>query len=156
MLKQIFESLKRHSLIALGAVTAISILFELWLFPDLSHSFLRWWNALENKRWVVILIFSSWIAVYLGILLWRFLNWNLAPSTYKERQDLLQLVVQVLGGAIIIFGVYATWKNLQIVQDNFKLAQQGQLSDRFTKAIDQLGKEPPQVRLGGIYALEDI
>jgi hypothetical protein len=36
------------------------------------------------------------------------------------------------------------------------LAEQGQITERFTRAIDQLGSDHLDVRLGGIYALERI
>lgn len=36
------------------------------------------------------------------------------------------------------------------------LDRQGQLTDRFSKAIEQLGSDKLQIRLGGIYALERI
>jgi Pentapeptide repeats (8 copies) len=36
------------------------------------------------------------------------------------------------------------------------LPQQGQVTERFTRAIDQLGNAQLDVRLGGIYALERI
>jgi Pentapeptide repeats (8 copies) len=37
-----------------------------------------------------------------------------------------------------------------------ELDRQGQVTERFTRAIDQLGHESPDVQLGGIYALERI
>jgi len=37
-----------------------------------------------------------------------------------------------------------------------RLTQQGQVTDRYTKAIEQLGSDKLDVRLGGIYALERI
>jgi uncharacterized protein YjbI with pentapeptide repeats len=37
-----------------------------------------------------------------------------------------------------------------------ELTEQGQVTDRYTKAIEQLGSDKPDVRLGGIYALERI
>lgn len=37
-----------------------------------------------------------------------------------------------------------------------ELAERGQVTERFTKAIDQLGSEKLDVRLGGIYALERL
>lgn len=37
-----------------------------------------------------------------------------------------------------------------------KTAEQGHITDRFTKAIEQLGSEEVAVRVGGIYALERI
>ena len=37
-----------------------------------------------------------------------------------------------------------------------ELTEQGQVTDRYTRAIDQLGSEQIDIRLGGIYALERI
>ncbi len=39
---------------------------------------------------------------------------------------------------------------------NFTLSREGQVTDRYTKAIEQLGSEKLDVRIGGIYALERI
>jgi hypothetical protein len=33
----------------------------------------------------------------------------------------------------------------------YRLTQQGQITDRYTKAIEQLGSDKLDVRLGGIY-----
>ena len=60
-----------------------------------------------------------------------------------------QTMAQILGGAAFLAGLYFTSQTLHV-------SQEGQLTDRFTKAIDQLGKENLAVRLGGIYALERI
>lgn len=38
----------------------------------------------------------------------------------------------------------------------YRLTQESQITDRYTKAIEQLGSDKPDVRLGGIYALERI
>src|SRR5215217_223798 len=40
--------------------------------------------------------------------------------------------------------------------EDLRQAEQGQITERFTRAIDQLGSEKLQIRLGGIYALERI
>ena len=39
---------------------------------------------------------------------------------------------------------------------NFTLSREGQVTDRYTKAIEQLGSDKLDVCLGGIYALERI
>ena len=41
-------------------------------------------------------------------------------------------------------------------QRTYELAEQGQVTDRYTKAIEQLGSGKLDVRIGGIYALERI
>jgi uncharacterized protein YjbI with pentapeptide repeats len=38
----------------------------------------------------------------------------------------------------------------------YELSEQGQVTDRYTKAIEQLGSDTPDVAIGGIYALERI
>ena len=37
-----------------------------------------------------------------------------------------------------------------------ELTEQGQVTDRYTKAIEQLGSDKLDVRIGGIYALERV
>ena len=39
---------------------------------------------------------------------------------------------------------------------NFTLSREGQVTDRYSKAIEQLGSDKLDVRIGGIYALERI
>ena len=43
-----------------------------------------------------------------------------------------------------------------IDRERQEIDRQGQITDRYTKAIDQLGSEKLDVRIGGIYALERI
>lgn len=48
---------------------------------------------------------------------------------------------------------------VKIAGDQVKIAEQGQYTDRFSRAIDQLGRQGPDqlhIRLGGIYALERL
>jgi uncharacterized protein YjbI with pentapeptide repeats len=61
---------------------------------------------------------------------------------------------QILGGAALLSGIYFTWRTLQVNRE-------GQITDRFTRAIDQLGKVEDgqklfEMRVGGIYSLERI
>jgi hypothetical protein len=58
-------------------------------------------------------------------------------------------LAQILGGVAIGIGLYYTWQRNNISQD-------GQVTERFTRAIDQLGNKKLEIRLGGIYALERI
>jgi hypothetical protein len=46
--------------------------------------------------------------------------------------------------------------SLAMAARTYRLTQQGQITDRYTKAIEQLGSDKLDVRLGGIYALERI
>lgn len=93
----------------------------------------------------------------------------------QERQTL----AQAFGGAVLLIGLFFTWRtirqteenlrithenaqeNLKIGQENQRIAREGQVTERFMRAIDQLGASDQgqkrlEVRLGAIYALERI
>jgi len=62
---------------------------------------------------------------------------------------------QIIGGFGLLLGLYFTWRRAEISQEQ-------QVTERFTRAIDQLGatdsagEKQLETRLGGIYALERI
>jgi len=60
-----------------------------------------------------------------------------------------------VGGTVIV-GVVGFWANVRNTNKTTALALQGQVTDRYTKAIEQLGSKEIDVRIGGIYALERI
>jgi hypothetical protein len=69
-----------------------------------------------------------------------------------SRRDWLQwATVLTTMGALLFAGVSA-----RQAQDELRVAAEGQISDRFTKAIEQLGAADLDVRLGGLYALERL
>jgi Pentapeptide repeats (8 copies) len=65
------------------------------------------------------------------------------------QNNIRTLMVQVIGGAVLVIGAVATWRQLAINQE-------GQITERFTRAVDQLGNKSVDVRTGGIYALARI
>jgi len=58
-------------------------------------------------------------------------------------------VLQGLAGLLVVTGAIATWRQVHI-------SREGQITERFTRAVDQLGSQNVDVRIGGIYALERI
>jgi uncharacterized protein YjbI with pentapeptide repeats len=95
------------------------------------------------------------LVVVVVVLLFLVLNWYVAPTKPSERKDLILAMAQILGGTALLLGLYFTWRTLQVNRE-------GQITDRFTHAIEQLGKTDDkgnrlfEIRLGGIYALERI
>ena len=70
---------------------------------------------------------------------------DLAEEIGRVRTALLA----TLAGVIAIIGAVFTGLS-------YRLNQAGQITERFTRAIDQIGSRELDVRLGGIYALERI
>jgi hypothetical protein len=70
-------------------------------------------------------------------------------SDETTETDARTALIQVVAGLVLLGGLFFTARTLQ-------LNRQGQITERFTRAIDQLGDSKLDVRLGGIYALERI
>lgn len=62
-------------------------------------------------------------------------------------------LLQAVGGAVVLFGAYATWRQVRVSQDGLHATREGQVTDRFSRAVDQLGSDKLDVRIGGLYAL---
>jgi hypothetical protein len=89
---------------------------------------------------VVVKFVPTWLAETEGLS-----RTDEAEEIGRARTALLAL------GAAVLATVGAVY-----TARSFSLSRQGQITDRFTKAVEQLGSEELSVRLGGIYALERI
>jgi len=91
----------------------------------------------------------------------RGINNSTVEATLENQSR--ETLAQILGGIAIGITLYYTWRRITIAeqelkttQENLKVAQEGQITERFTRAVDQLGSDKLEIRLGGIYALERI
>jgi uncharacterized membrane protein YqjE len=77
------------------------------------------------------------------------------------------ILVQGMVGILALAGVFVAWQQLQTdreqsridrqqLREQLAVSRQGQIADRFTRSIDQLGSSRVEQRLGGIYGLERI
>jgi hypothetical protein len=78
----------------------------------------------------------------------------------RARNDVRTTLLQAFGGMVLLLGAYLTWRQTQLSRaasrEELQLTREGQLTDRFTRAVDQLGSKDVAVRVGGIYALGRI
>jgi hypothetical protein len=70
----------------------------------------------------------------------------------NARGRLLTLSAGLFAAGALIF----TARNFTVSRQTLELTEQGQVTERYTKAIEQLGSDKQDVRIGGIYALERI
>jgi hypothetical protein len=75
-----------------------------------------------------------------------------ATAVDNARGRLLTLGAGLAAAAALVF----TARNFTLSRRTFELTEQGQVTDRYTKAIEQLGSDKLDVRIGGIYALERV
>lgn len=78
---------------------------------------------------------------------------SVSSITPKERAELENAnrgtLLQAIGGLFFFVTAYFTWRNLRLAEDR-------QVTERFSKAVEQLGSEKLEVRMGGIFSLERI
>jgi uncharacterized membrane protein (DUF485 family) len=107
----------------------------------------RWWIALAT----------------LFILVW----WLVPPLLYRHtgtaKDAKLKAITDtrtaLLAGLIGVGALLTFWLNsrvYRITARTLEVTEQGHITERYTEAIEQLGADKLDVRLGGIYALEGI
>ncbi|MGP2439699.1 pentapeptide repeat-containing protein [Streptomyces sp. JW3] len=67
--------------------------------------------------------------------------------------DVRTTLLQAVGGMVVLFGAYATWRQLRVSQEGLRVSQEGHVTDRFSTAVDQLGSDKLETRIGGLHAL---
>jgi hypothetical protein len=82
---------------------------------------------------------------------------RLKPAELLTAKDnVRRTLLQGIGGLLFLATAFFTWRQLQISRGQLQIGRESQITEQFNKAIDHLGGEQTDVRLGGIYALERI
>jgi hypothetical protein len=116
--------------------------------PPMGRAGWRWW------RYVALGL--AGLVGLVGIVL---LIWRVPPALYAyvpDPKDRAAAEASTRTGLIAGLAGLGALGSLAIATRTYWLTQQGQITDRYTKAIEQLGSDKLDVRLGGIYALERI
>jgi hypothetical protein len=127
------------------------------------------WYLAHRVALLVVLIVVVVLAAVLGFwTLWSMSQSFVNPNTVAQKTDFIQMVVGIvsgvtglIGGLVLVVGLLLNFRgqnqNQRNTLDQFELTRRGQVTEHFTKAIEQLGEnEKRDVRLGGIYALKQI
>src|SRR5690348_7824803 len=116
---------------------------------------LRRWGRRHTAA--IVIVFAILIAAAFVTLLWRGAPWldssrlrGLTPVQRQAAIDAIRGRLLQLGAGLVIAG------GLVYTGLTFRLNRESQVTDRYTKAIEQLGNKAPDVRIGAIYALERI
>lgn len=87
-------------------------------------------------------------AVFYILALWKvpdLMHLRKAQDRYNSRV----LVISAGGAVVVAIGLLYTARN-------YRLSHRGQVTDRFTKALERLGSDELYVRIGGVHALEHV
>jgi uncharacterized protein YjbI with pentapeptide repeats len=79
-----------------------------------------------------------------------------AAHLLTARESVRTQLLTLGAGAFAAGALGFTALNFTLSRRTFILTEQGQVTDRYTKAIEQLGSDKLDVRIGAIYALERV
>ncbi|MCH7499179.1 MAG: pentapeptide repeat-containing protein [Nitrospinae bacterium] len=129
------------------------------------------------KKRAIDLVKSSWnkfhsvafvFSIILALLLVIFILWvlpinivsDLTLNDQVKREYLIiehrRSLLQLLGGLVVILGIYIAWRRSLAHERQANVQHESQITERFTRAVEQLGDDKVAVCLGGIYGLERI
>jgi hypothetical protein len=126
---------------------------------------LRRWAALPRGiRWLTVIAAAVAGLAVVWALFVPLADWLAHHDVGSAKGPLLQTARDAARGRLLtlVAGLFAvgalvfTALNFTLSRRTFELTEQGQVTDRYTKAVEQLGSDKLDVRIGGLYALERI
>lgn len=102
----------------------------------------------------IVLLAPVWLHPQLSAAALQGISSPQERITLQQAQESLQdetraALLQAFGGLILVGGAFATWRQVQV-------SRHGQITERITRAVDQLAGPSMDVRIGGIYALQRV
>ena len=97
------------------------------------------------------------------LVIWLLPKWQVSDLSSLTSRGLFDAentarvtIAQIIGGILLLVGIYFTWWRIEEAEETRNVSREGQLTERFSRAVEHLGSERLEIRLGGIYALERI
>ncbi len=108
---------------------------------------------MKRRRNILIAATSITILLFLYAL-WLVPQWQVAHLSMEvSEKEVLALeneyrktLTQIIGGAFVIFGVYLAWRRVAAAEKTVVVSQEEQITERFTRAVDQLGSDKLELR----------
>jgi hypothetical protein len=102
---------------------------------------------------VLVLATVTVVPAFQGRLWSGFLPGKERPLYVNEAR---RTVLQFWGGVVVVLGLYFGWRRIRATDEANRIERESQVTDRFTRAVEQLGHGHMSVRTGAIFALERI
>jgi hypothetical protein len=125
--------------------------------------FLRWhWLSGHGENVLAVLVVLGLLGAVFPLAAWlasgkKFESEN---ERLKLQNDIRTTIFQAIAGLAVLVGVFVAWRQLQsdraASQATNMLATQEQVAQAYSQAVSELSSHREDVRIGGMYALEEI
>jgi len=111
------------------------------------------WSAAGLLVLIALIVFAFWV-----VPLWLVPEGELQTGAQrlKAESDVRSAALQVIAGLVVAAGLGLTARSVALTARAIDLTREGQVTDRYTQAVEQLGHDGLAVRIGALYALERI
>ena len=144
------------------------------MFTDDKNDFIKNWAIAGT---IFLFLIAVAVTIYFILMILTTDSTELLTNKYKYIIESVKVLGLFISGGAVIVNVYfagrraeameetakatnrnadAANKNAEAANKNAEAANQKQITERFSKAIEQLASDKPEVILGGIYTLERI
>jgi hypothetical protein len=152
---------RKRLLIAVGVVAALGAGWVFWSIIPVPHDNTRQelrdieiWIGYHSGSWLgdhSRSLTVAFVAVLLAVAIfaiWKVPHWQVARSQglspenrFNRENEARTTLAQIIGGMFLLAGLYSSIQT-------FDLQREGQITDRYTKAIEQLGAVLPSTAQG--------
>ncbi|MGL5076557.1 MAG: hypothetical protein ACRDBG_12150 [Waterburya sp.] len=115
----------------------------------------RSFKALVNGIWKII-TFPLWLFYKLPQLFANTDTQLFALDVVKTIISAASLIAAVIAAIGLLVNYQDALKNRELTQERLVADQERLVTDRFAKAVEQIGNDKEEVIIGGIYSLERI
>jgi hypothetical protein len=115
-----------------------------------------------NRKQIASVVWNAIGLLIAAVVLGTLVLWLLPavltrhPSSGMTAAEQLKAVNDVRAPLVAFLVAVGAAGTLWFIGRTYRLNREGHVTDRYTKAVGQLGDGSPAVRIGGVYALERI
>jgi hypothetical protein len=122
------------------------------VWKSAKHEFARGLQWLRRRRRPVALVIVGCVVLYLSLpyapQVWR---------AYRSDRETFTPFFTPIGALVVGLAAFGQWRTARLRHEEQTNAdRQRRITESFSKAVEQLGSDKLEVRLGGIYSLERI
>jgi len=113
-------------------------------------------QRLEQRRLPVLIYLGVVAVVALVVVVWVLPSVLTRHPQLDDPAERHKAITDTRTGLIAMLAAIGAAGGLAFTARTYRLSREGHITDRYSKAVEQLGNEKIEVRLGGIYALERL
>ena len=133
---------------------------------------MNWKNIIPSKKHFRYGFISLVVFVIIAFIICCFSDIAsfLFGETQKHNGEFFKVLVTILGGLLVLWGLYLNYRRTKILEKQTKnqakqiqafviqnkITEKGKVDERFKNAIEHLGSDKDAIVLGGIYTLHRI